>query len=506
MSQRWRRQPHAQHVIQYALAAAVAALSVRAAYTEDRVRLLTDVAAAAFVGLVLGFAHANRERVIFMWCVLLFGWPPVMWISLLFVSRAEFDSTMMDMDVADALPYMAVYAALGFAHGNMPRPILWQKSVGGLAILCDAVLTALVSSVQLVDVKLVLKSLALSLVMIYAMLALGFAVAVYFQLSLKALLPVYALLDFPPSPPGTPIRYSQRRDGPATLGNFRDVYLALVATTRVDTWEAARAALRPSVDAVIIDPASAQRFETCAKQLWVLTRMHGKMEPERAFDKLREIVAAMSSECGMPQEVVVAVYSFFETNILAYGAVEFVVEGGFVLPPSDVPALLDRYNWRKNEKRAHVELLLSMCLRAFADFESDMKAASDAGPSIVAVEGSMRRARGRLDAAVQRALQKHGKTGAQGITAEAFSGKIARLAEAREAQVRLELQGRLAALELVSLESAEPAAASSSSATEVQLQAPADVSEVPQASESAVEVGETEQERLAKLLEDTTLE
>ena len=69
-------------------------------------------------------------------------------------------------------------------------------------------------------------------------------VAVYFQLSLKALLPVYALLDFPPSPPGTPIRYSQRRDGPATLGNFRDVYLALVATTRVDTWEAARAALR----------------------------------------------------------------------------------------------------------------------------------------------------------------------------------------------------------------------------------------------------------------------
>ena len=118
----------------------------------------------------------------------------------------------------------------------------------------------------------------------------------------------------------------------------------------------------------------------------------------------------------------------------------------------------------------------------------------------------MRRARGRLDAAVQRALQKHGKTGAQGITAEAFSGKIARLAEAREAQVRLELQGRLAALELVSLESAEPAAASSSSATEVQLQAPADVSEVPQASESAVEVGETEQERLAKLLEETSLE
>ena len=177
-----------------------------------------------------------------------------------------------------------------------------------------------------------------------------------------------------------------------------------------------------------------------------------------------------------------------------------------MLPPSDVPALLDRYNWRKNEKRAHVELLLSMCLRAFADFESDMKAASDAGPSIVAVEGSMRRARGRLDAAVQRALQKHGKTGAQGITAEAFSGKIARLAEAREAQVRLELQGRLAALELVSLESAEPAAASSSSAAaEVhEPQAPVDVSEEPQA-RPAVEV-ETEQERLAKQLEETSLE
>ena len=318
--------------------------------------------------------------------------------------------------------------------------------------------------------------------------------------------------SLPPGPPSSGGRSGKGSSasgsdagGSSLADKFKAVYEATIATVRVGKWEEARAVLRPRLDAAV-RATFADRFEDCAKQLWVLARMHGKLEPERAFAKLREIVSAMSSECGMPQEVVVAVYSFFETNILAYGAVEFVVEGGFVLPPSDVPALLDRYNWRKNDKRAHVELLLSMCLRAFADFESDMKAASDAGPSIVAVEGSMRRARGRLDAAVQRALQKHGKTGAQGITAEAFSGKIARLAEAREAKVRLELQGRLAALELVSLESAEPAAASSSSAAaEVhEPQAPVDVSEEPQ-SRPAVEV-ETEQERLAKQLEETSLE
>ena len=65
----------------------------------------------------------------------------------------------------------------------------------------------------------------------------------------------------------------------------------------------------------------------------------------------------------------------------------------------------------------------------------------------------------------------------------------------------------MAALELVTLESAEPAASSGSAAAEVhEPQAPVDVSEEPQASESAVEVGETEQERLAKQLEETSLE
>lgn len=71
------------------------------------------------------------------------------------------------------------------------------------------------------------------------------------------------------------------RSGSSPAG--RAVYEATVATTRANDWEAARAALRPAVDVVCgpADVASADRFEACAKQLWVLTRMHGKMEPDK---------------------------------------------------------------------------------------------------------------------------------------------------------------------------------------------------------------------------------
>jgi hypothetical protein len=122
-----------------------------------------------------------------------------------------------------------------------------------------------------------------------------------------------------------------------------------------------------------------------------------------------------------------------------------------VLPPSEVATLLDAYRWRHDERRDHVEHLLRMSLAAVADFQARV-ATAESCASVLEVEGGLHRARNRLRDAVQRALEKHGRTGAQGITAEAFAAKIEHLAEAREARVLHGLQARLSALELVSLE------------------------------------------------------
>lgn len=155
----------------------------------------------------------------------------------------------------------------------------------------------------------------------------------------------------------------------------------------------------------------------------------------------------------MDMAVGLALHGWFERNILAYGAVERVVNGGFVLPLAELPALFDRYRWRRDVRREHVEALLRMSLAAVADFEAAMAVADAARDSLVESEGAVRRARSRLRDAVGRALTKHGTTGAMGLPPEAFAAKVEQLAAAREARLCNGLQARLDALELVELES-----------------------------------------------------
>ena len=89
---------------------------------------------------------------------------------------------------------------------------------------------------------------------------------------------------------------------------------------------------------------------------------------ERAHAKLVEVTNNI--EASVHARVRVALRVYFETKILPFGAVQRIGDDGFVLPVAEVPALLDEYRWAKDAKRDHVTHLLTMVLRAMAEFRT----------------------------------------------------------------------------------------------------------------------------------------
>jgi len=142
----------------------------------------------------------------------------------------------------------------------------------------------------------------------------------------------------------------------------------------------------------------------------------------------------MEVTAGVPPEMTLMLHAFLEDKTLPYGALDRLAADGFTLPVADLPKLLDRYRWKKNERRDHVQALLSVTLTAMAEFRNACDAtleesngrtptgkssghvatgkssghvATSKSLSLVAVEGGLQRAHERLTDAVRRAVRAH---------------------------------------------------------------------------------------------------
>jgi hypothetical protein len=133
-----------------------------------------------------------------------------------------------------------------------------------------------------------------------------------------------------------------------------------------------------------------------------------KLGYERAHNKLLTVTECMGRECNMPRQVVIALISMFELSLLPFGALDSVVSNNWTLPVAEVSTLLDQYRWKDDAKREHMQLLLSMVLRAVGDFRSELQHVMQLG-SAVEIEGRLSRALKRANTETQRAFDKHGQ-------------------------------------------------------------------------------------------------
>ena len=188
---------------------------------------------------------------------------------------------------------------------------------------------------------------------------------------------------------------------------LRSLYEAILSALQQPTWEAARPSLLPIIKVTAVDSEAAEKLEVAVKQLYVLARMHGRIEPERAYEKL-------SATCDeLPAPIRVAIHGHLSRNVLTYGAVQSTIEGGLSLAPSDVPALLDRYRWQNDARRTHMVQLMTQCLRAVQDFQTEADGAKEQFEAAFEVEAVINHARKRVVDATQRALRKHGGASTQ---------------------------------------------------------------------------------------------
>ena len=175
-----------------------------------------------------------------------------------------------------------------------------------------------------------------------------------------------------------------RPPAPNATDPYHAAYEAtLEAITRVATkldpsWDVARVALRPSLEAAGLPALAADQFEVRAKQLCVLIQLHPKMEPETSFAKLQEIIAAMERECSSQDHTAETLFhglrDYFVHNVIKHGALQRTIQGGFTVSVEDVPSLLDRYRWVHDADRTHMHRLLRISLEAVADFRSGVEA------------------------------------------------------------------------------------------------------------------------------------
>ena len=74
---------------------------------------------------------------------------------------------------------------------------------------------------------------------------------------------------------------------------------ATIAAICEPAWEAAVAALRPSLN-LLETSIDVDGYERYVKQLWVIVRKRGQVEPEIAFETVSSITEAMTVECHVP--------------------------------------------------------------------------------------------------------------------------------------------------------------------------------------------------------------
>ena len=128
---------------------------------------------------------------------------------------------------------------------------------------------------------------------------------------------------------------------------LRSLYEAILSALQQPTWEAARPSLLPIIKVTAVGSEAAEKLEVAVKQMYVLARMHGRIEPERAYEKL-------SATCDeLPAPIRVAIHGHLSRNVLTYGAVQSTIEGGLSLAPSDACAARSLQMAKRRKTHSH---------------------------------------------------------------------------------------------------------------------------------------------------------
>jgi hypothetical protein len=182
------------------------------------------------------------------------------------------------------------------------------------------------------------------------------------------------------------------------------------AVFKADSRAAGLAKLRPYLDANM-SKESADAFQECCGKLFVLSRVHTSMAPEISFAKVQEITDALSRECSMAGHtaapLVAGLKRFVEQRILPNGALDHITKQGFRLPADEVGALLDRYRWPHDAKRAQVMCILRKTLEAVAELRTTSDAAVRGSESMVEARLILNHSHERLIRTVEGVLDEH---------------------------------------------------------------------------------------------------
>ena len=188
------------------------------------------------------------------------------------------------------------------------------------------------------------------------------------------------------------------------------LYFAIVNDLpRMPSWDQARPAVRPCIEAALPDQSAADRFEQLAKALFVLWRLSRKMTAELAFTKLDELTEAMRLEWKESHHGNILVRNIkrhVESNIALNGVLIPIVQQDFTMPGDEVPMLLDKYRWPHDARRMHMLNILCKTLAAMSEFRAAAAAAEAIG-SITEASRRLRDAHGELIQAVERVLDEH---------------------------------------------------------------------------------------------------
>jgi hypothetical protein len=113
----------------------------------------------------------------------------------------------------------------------------------------------------------------------------------------------------------------------------------------------------------------------------------------------------MASHTAAP--LVAGLKRFVEQRILPNGALDHITKQGFRLPADEVGALLDRYRWPHDAKRAQVMCILRKTLEAVAELRTTSDAAVRGSESMVEARLILNHSHERLIRTVEGVLDEH---------------------------------------------------------------------------------------------------
>lgn len=157
------------------------------------------------------------------------------------------------------------------------------------------------------------------------------------------------------------------------------LYMAIVnVVSKSAPIQEARAALQPSILALLPAKEAAERFTFLTVSLVTLKSVHLDLGPEVSLAKLRAISDEMRQTLPHGgEELVDKVYSYFVRFEIAHGALMVVAKEGFTLPVDGLDVLLTRYQWSADPRKSAVHYLLRELLEAVATFRAAAEAATD---------------------------------------------------------------------------------------------------------------------------------